>query len=368
MQGLGTSTAAEAKEYFAALEEHTKTFVWGGPGDAAAIEMAFAPARVAERKAWLRAATAGTFLDPTMPRIPYADFINRELILFSLADLTRSLPHAVDGLKPAQRKVLFCAFKRGLTTDVKVAQLAGYVGEHAAYHHGEASLNGTIVSLAQDYCGARNINLLVPSGQFGTRLAGGKDAASPRYIYTRLAPLARALFPEADDGLLEYLEEDGQRIEPRHFLPVLPLLLINGADGIGTGWSTAVPGYNPRDVLAAVRAALDGAPLPAMHPWFRGFTGTVTALPPDETKASVGKGVVYAVDGVAEVLGDGRVLITELPAGTWTADYRETLAALIREGTVTSFRDYSSDARVRFELAAAPLWPLTSAPLSFKCS
>jgi DNA topoisomerase-2 len=279
--------------------------------------------------------------------VPYSDFINRELILFSLADLARSLPHAVDGLKPSQRKVLHCAFKRRLESDVKVAQLAGYVGEHAAYHHGEAALTGTIVGLAQDFVGARNnVNLLVPSGQFGTRLAGGRDAASPRYIYTRLAPLARALFPQADDGLLEHLEEDGQRIEPRHFLPVLPLLLLNGADGIGTGWSTAVPCFNPLDVLAAVRAALDGRAPPAMHPWYRGFTGRITPVPSDDPAAAR----AYAIEGTVSVVDESTVEVTELPVGVWTADYRTTLSSLVKGGVVSSFRDYSSDARVRFEV------------------
>jgi len=109
-----------------------------------------------------------------------------------------------------------------------VAQLAGYVSEHSAYHHGEASLQQTIVGLAQDFVGSNNVNLLVPSGQFGTRLQGGKDAASPRYIYTRLAPLARHLFHKADDKLLRYLCEEGQSIEPEHYVPLLPTVLVNG--------------------------------------------------------------------------------------------------------------------------------------------
>lgn len=139
----------------------------------------------------------------------------QELILFSRADLERSIPSMVDGLKPGQRKILFSCFKRNLKTDIKVAQLAGYVSEHSAYHHGEQSLASTIVNLAQDYVGSNNVNLLVPSGQFGTRLQGGKDAASARYIYTRLAPLTRHLYNEADDQLLNYLNEEGQNIEPQ---------------------------------------------------------------------------------------------------------------------------------------------------------
>ncbi len=83
-------------------------------------------------------------------------------------------------------QVLFTCFKRADKREVKVAQLAGAVGEMSAYHHGEASLMSTIVNLAQDFVGSNNINLLLPIGQFGTRLLGGKDSASPRYIFTML--------------------------------------------------------------------------------------------------------------------------------------------------------------------------------------
>ncbi len=132
-------------------------------------------------------------------------------------------------------QVLYGAFKRKLKDEIKVAQLAGYVAEHSAYHHGEQSLCGTIINMAQTYVGANNVNLMEPIGQFGTRLQGGKDAASARYIFTHLAPITRLLFPAADDAILNYLDDDGQKIEPDFYAPVLPLVLINGADGIGTG-------------------------------------------------------------------------------------------------------------------------------------
>ena len=211
-KGIGTSTAKEAKEYFAELDHHKKTFLWSTDGDGNLIDMAFAKKRVEDRKAWLNAYEPGTYLDMTGDDVRYDDFINKELILFSRADLMRSIPSVVDGFKPSQRKVLFSCFKRKLRSDIKVAQLSGYVSEHSAYHHGEASLASTIVGLAQDFVGSNNVNLLVPSGQFGTRLQGGKDHASPRYIFTRLAPICRVVFPECDDALLDYLDEDGQVI------------------------------------------------------------------------------------------------------------------------------------------------------------
>ena len=123
------------------------------------------------------------------------------------------------------------------------------VSEHASYHHGEASLHSTIIGMAQDFVGSNNVPLLKAGGQFGTRLQGGKDAASPRYIYTRLNnPIARLLFPVADDPVLIQQEDDGQIIEPLFFVPVIPFVLVNGARGIGTGYSTSIPQFNPLEI------------------------------------------------------------------------------------------------------------------------
>ena len=193
-KGLGTSTDDEAKQYFSDLSQHELSFEWSGAGDAALIERAFAKSMADARKEWLRGYDPNVYVDHSSDKITYADFIDKELIHFSNADNVRSIPSGVDGLKPGQRKVLFSCIKRKLTSDIKVAQLAGYVSEHSAYHHGEASLAGTIVGMAQTFVGSNNIALLHPAGQFGTRLLGGKDAASPRYIFTKLPSLTRLLF------------------------------------------------------------------------------------------------------------------------------------------------------------------------------
>jgi len=123
---------------------------------------------------------------------------------------------------------------------LKVAQLGGYIGEHTAYHHGEQSMYSTIIGLAQTFVGSNNINLMAPNGQFGTRAQGGPDAASPRYIFTQLTAIARKIFRPHDDALLNYLDEDGKKIEPEWFMPVIPMILVNGADGIGTGISSSL--------------------------------------------------------------------------------------------------------------------------------
>ena len=207
-KGLGTSTSAEAKDYFSNLNRHEINFCELSSDEckivplsyesdvndvvmseavpeevksgADMIELAFSKKKIEERKEWLSNMKKDTFLDYSEAQadgVKYSDFINKELILFSQADNIRSLPNLYDGFKPSQRKVLYGCFLKNLKNEMKVAQLCGYIGEKSAYHHGEASLQGTIVNMAQDFTGSNNINLLTPSGQFGTRRMGGKDSA-----------------------------------------------------------------------------------------------------------------------------------------------------------------------------------------------
>merc|ERR1719183_2115257 len=243
--------------------------------------MAFHKSRANDRKEWMNNYVDGTCIDHTQGSISYQDFVNLELVQFSKYSVMRSVPSIMDGFKPTQRKVLYCCFKRNLRSDVKVAQMVGYVGEHSAYHHGEMSLSGTIISMAQDYVGSNNINLLVPSGQFGTRACGGSDHASARYIYTRLAPLTRLIFSPLDDSVLSYQQEDGQKIEPLWYAPIIPMVLVNGATGIGTGWSTDVPNYDPRAIIENLRLFIAGKKMKNMRPWYRGFTGSIESAGKD---------------------------------------------------------------------------------------
>ncbi|KAG8724984.1 DNA topoisomerase 2 [Ceratobasidium sp. 395] len=233
-KGLGTSKDSDARDYFSAMEKHMIPFAKTEDGERDLIDMAFNKKKADNRKDWLRQFKPGTYIDHSVQEITYSDFINRELILFSMADNIRSIPSVVDGLKPGQRKVIFGCFKRKLKNEIKVAQLAGYISEKTAYHHGEQSLTMTIVGLAQNFIGSNSINLLKPEGQFGTRSQGGKDAALARYIFTNIPRMTRAIFHPGDDALLNCLKDDNDSIEPEWYLPVVPLVLINGADGIGT--------------------------------------------------------------------------------------------------------------------------------------
>ncbi|KAK6119201.1 hypothetical protein DH2020_047049 [Rehmannia glutinosa] len=360
-KGLGTSTDQEAKEYFEALGRHKKDFVWVDEQDGDAIELAFSKKKIERGRigsdnlsccftVW----QPGTYLCDLEEHIKYRDFVHKELILFSIADLQRSIPSMVDGLKPGQRKILFCSFKRNFIKEAKVAQFSGYVSEHSAYHHGEQSLASTIIGMAQDYVGSNNINLLLPNGQFGTRGQGGKDHASARYIYTQLSSITRFLFPKADDFLLNYLNEDGQSIEPTWYVPTIPMVLVNGSEGIGTGWSTFIPNYNPLDIIANVRHLLNDEPMEPMHPWYKGFIGSI------EKTATKEAGNSYTVSGIIEEVDETSLRITELPIRKWTQDYKEFLESVSAENDkskdpfIEGCRDNSGGEIVHFSVYMSP--------------
>jgi len=349
-KGLGTSTPQEAREWFKDLFD--MKYEWDDNSDNA-ICLAFAKKRSDDRKEWLKTYDARRTLSVIKGgKVPYDRFVHDELIHFSNADNLRSLPHVMDGLKPSQRKILFCCLKRGLRTEIKVAQLAGYVSEHAAYHHGEASLNSTITGMAQNFVGSNNINLLVPNGQFGSRLMGGQDAAQPRYIHTQLEPIVDTLFKKDDAGILEYIDDDGEVVEPHYYQPTVPLLVINGAVGIGTGFSTNIPPHNPSDVLSLLRDRLSLrrntlAGL-ILQPWWYGFTGTIHRTA-DCTWVTKGKSTW---DDTKHT-----ITVSELPVGTWTKDYKAYLDTLCTgdkdkgiKPILESFDDLYNDTEVKFIL------------------
>jgi DNA topoisomerase-2 len=327
-KGLGTSTSKEFKEYFA--QKKIVSFSSSGDESRNAIDMVFNKKRSNDRKAWLEAYDRELYLDTNKSEVTYQDFIGREMIHFSKYDCDRSIPNLVDGLKTSLRKILFTAFKRKLTNEIKVAQFSGSVSEISCYHHGESSLNGAIVGMAQNFVGSNNINLLEPKGQFGTRLQGGEDSASERYIHTNLNKLTRSLFPEADDGVLKYLDDDGTPVEPIHYTPIIPMILVNGSKGIGTGFSTDIMCYDPNIIMEYVEKSIrNETEKPKLVPYYEGFKGTIT--PVSETK--------WLFKGCYEVISGKEVRITELPVGTWTDDYKKYIEDLIEGDTKTNSKD-----------------------------
>jgi len=341
-KGLGTSTAKEAKEYFSNLSKQTVIYSFTDTTDED-ITKAFKKGFEDSRKEWIKESTGkNNSLDHTVLKQSISQFVNHELINFSIADLERSIPNIMDGFKPSQRKVLYACIKKGLYTDTKVAQLSGYISEHTSYHHGETSLQGTIINMAQDFVGSNNINLLVPSGQFGTRLLCGKDSASPRYIFTHLQSITKVLFNEHDNVLLDYLDDDGMKIEPKYYIPIIPMILVNGSEGIGTGYSTNIPCYNPDDIIANLKRLIDNdgnADLKPMIPWYRGFMGSIEL---EEENRYISTGVWKRTLNSIE--------ISELPIGKWTQNYKEFLETLLESNEILDYKNNSDDKKVYFKV------------------
>jgi DNA topoisomerase-2 len=350
-KGLGTSTGKEFREYF----ENKKTvgFTMSEKSDDT-IDMVFNKKRADDRKDWLKLYDRSSFIDTSKQMITYDEFIHKELIHFSKYDCDRSIPNLMDGLKISLRKILFSAFKKNLTTEIKVAQFSGYVSEHSGYHHGEASLNAAIVGMAQNFVGSNNINLFMPNGQFGTRLQGGKDSASERYIFTQLNKITRTLFPANDDNILTYLNDDGLLVEPVYYAPIIPMILVNGSKGIGTGFSTDIMCYNPIQIIQYIKNKLSLEENSVEFiPYYDGFKGQITKLSEEK----------YLIKGLYEKTGNDTIRVTELPVGFWTEDFKELLEKLIEPGqdkegkkitsVVKDYDDMSKDTNVDFTITFA---------------
>ena len=362
-KGLGTSNDQESKEYFKQMKK--VTYMYDENADEV-IDLAFNKKRADDRKLWLQDYDKDRVLDYSKKNVDYKSFVDKELIHFSNRDLQRSINHICDGLKESTRKILYACFKRKLyTNEIKVAQLSGYVSEVSAYHHGEASLQQAIVGMAQIFVGTNNINLLSPNGQFGSRCQGGQDASSPRYIFTLLSKLTRMIFKEEDNIILNYQDDDGQQIEPEYYIPIIPMILVNGGIGIGTGYSTNIPQYNPGEIidtcklicnviksskitvkkeedLEMIYDTLSVLELDNMIPYYLGFKGTIEKA---EKNSYISKGVYRWLD-------EQTVEITELPIGTWTEDYKDFLETMITSGlnNLKYIENHYTSKNVRFVL------------------
>lgn len=352
-KGLGTSTSVEGKEYFRNIDRHQKRFSVCDEQDSAALDLVYNKKRADDRKQWLADFVPGTFLDHSVPEIKIYDFVHRDLIHYSIYANQRAIPSVIDGLKPGQRKILYGCFKRNLTDEMKVAQLGAYVAEVSCYHHGEVSLEETIVGMAQDWVGSNNLNLLTPRGQFGTRHQGGKDHASARYIFTCLRPWTRLVFREEDDAILTYLDDEGSSVEPDHYTPIIPMLLVNGCEGIGVGWSSSVPAHDPVDVLKAVRARLTDEQNLPLTPHTRGWVGRLESL-----------GGKYKTHGTWSLTDETTLDITELPLGRWTQSLKEDLEKMLQDGDIKDFKEQHTEQKVHFIITLAK--PIEDIEAKFK--
>lgn len=201
-----------------------------------------------------------------------------------------------------------------------------------------SSLESTIVGMAQNFTGSNNLNLLEPNGEYGTRTKGGKDSSASRYIFTKLSTLTRDIFKNDDDDILNYLFDDGYQVEPKHYIPIIPMALINNIEGIGTGWSTFIPPFNPTDVITYIENKLKIKKKNIeLIPWFKGFNGEIVA-DLDNNR--------YISRGIFKRLAKSRLNILELPIFTWNDKYYEYLDKLIDEKYIKDYDKYCTDENV----------------------
>ena len=338
-KGLGTSDTKEAKEYFYDINNKLISYIHT---DDDQILLGFDKNYSDKRKTWLRYYDPNYILKNDQKIINTEEYINGELRHFSNDNNKRAIPILYDGLKPSQRKILYTAFKRKIFTrqqEKRVQIFAGSVIEETFYHHGEASIIEAIVSMSQNFIGSNNINLLYPSGTFGTRDKGGDDHASARYINTYMNLITRKIFREEDNIILNYLNEDGENIEPEYYLPIIPMVLVNGVDGIGTGFMSKIPKYNPIDLINIILDKLDNSNQNLLNfdfdntdtssdidikPFYKGFKGEII-------NDGFGR---YKIYGKFQILDENRIQITELPIGLWNYDYKEFLEKLLQKNII----------------------------------
>lgn len=326
-----------------------------------------------DRKKWIEAYNPinNLSLDDCgkVTKMKMSSFLNNEVVKFSLNDCARSIPNLFDGFKESQRKVFYAMKKKNLMynkTSLKVAQLGGYVAEHTNYHHGEQNLFDTIIKMASDYPGSNNIPLLYRDGQFTTRL-NNEDAASPRYIYTKFESITPFIFRDEDDILLDYVDDDGEIVEPRFYVPIIPMILVNGCMGIGTGWSCSVPCFNPLDLITCIKLWLDNdgkilnfdeetgnvvsSLLPELIPWYRNFDGEIKKI---SENRFISQGVITPlVDNKKKKTKENKAIVTELPIGLWTDKFKEMCEDLLAEKKIKSLSNYSTQKKVNFVITEA---------------
>ena len=353
-KGLGTSSAKEFKKYF--KDKKMVSFKYNDDTCDDSIDKVFNKSRADDRKDWLGNYNKDDVLNTEQKEISYKDFVDFEMKHFSKYDCDRSIPNVVDGWKISTRKILFSCFKRNLVNEIKVAQLAGYTSEHAGYHHGEMSLIEGIVKMAQEFVGSNNVAVLEPRGQFGSRLMGGKDRASERYIYTLLNPISKYIFRDEDKEILKYNDDDGQLVEPEYYIPVIPFVLVNGGKGIGTGFSYEGLSYNMNDIIKYILNKLTGKKSNIeLEPYYENFTGKVIKNYKNSQK--------YLIKGKYEIISCDTIKVTELPIGCWTTDYNEFLENLMSDKTKSGKKkkplikkktDLCTDVQVEFVLKFYP--------------
>ena len=262
-----------------------------------------------------------------------SEFFDKEYLEYAKYVVeNRAIPNVVDGLKPTQRKVVYVAnkiWKNGNEKPMKLFQLGGRVASEAFYHHGNTSLEGAMVTMAQTF--KNSLPLLEGVGQFGSLRS--PSAGAPRYISAKLHPNFRLIYQDFD--LLKNRIEEGQEIEPEYFLPIVPTVILNGSSGIAVGFATNILNRNPKTVVKACLSVLENKRMPKLPPWVNGFNGKFERHP-DNPKT-------WEIEGEYEVINSNTVKVTEIPPHLTYERYEEILNSLVEKKWIQSYEDNSSE-------------------------
>jgi topoisomerase-4 subunit A len=274
--------------------------------------------------------------------IALAGYAERAYLEYALSVVKgRALPDVCDGCKPVQRRILYAMDRMGLafTTaggpkPVKSARVVGDV--LGRYHpHGDTAAYDALVRMAQDF--SQRYPLIDGQGNFGSR--DGDGAAAMRYTEARLAPIARLLLDEIDEGTVGFQPNyDGSTEEPRQLPGRLPFVLLNGASGIAVGLATEVPSHNLREVAAAAMALIrddklsDDALLALLPgPDYPGGGQIISSAAEIRAAYASGRGTLkvrarWSVEDLAR--GQWQLVVNELPPGTSAARVLEEIEEL----------------------------------------
>ncbi len=271
--------------------------------------------------------------------ITLTKFFNGDYVDFASYSNLRMIASVMDGQKNSSRKVLYTIMEKNVKDEIKVSQLGSKVAEFTEYLHG--NLDGVIVNLAQNFPGTNNIAMLTREGNFGTRFT--QEASASRYIYTFGSPEFFTLFNKEDNEILLHQTFEGTRIEPRFFVPELPLLLINGSEGVSSGFAQKILPRNPASIAKAIRLMLSGKPVDPtlLTPYYVGFNGTIEH---GETTAQ------WVLKGIVKKIAMNKVEISEVPVGYDLRGYLDVLDTLEEKKVIQSYVDKSEDDNFLFEV------------------
>ncbi len=261
-----------------------------------------------------------------------SDFYKDEFVDFASYSTIRMIGSAIDGMKNVHRKIFYTVLDKNIKTDIKLTQLNSKCAEYAEYLHGDMTM--AIANLAQNFAGSNNLPLLAAEGNFGNRFTNEPSAG--RYIYTYGLPVLFNMIDKQDDKILIEQFFEGSKIEPRFYLPTLPMLLVNGSNGIASGFKQAILPRDPKEIMKYLKGRLSGKITKKQYspaPYFEGFNGTVE---PGELPHQ------WLICGTFKKVNTNTVEVTEIPVGIELAKYIKILHDLKDKGKIVSFKDNSN--------------------------